>query len=143
MRDRHWKELRIEVKEDFDEKSPDFNLAKVDSLNLLQHQEKIEEITTHAKQQLKIEKSLDNIEYLWERSPTTNLEIEVSYTKGSNEACYKVATTENVVNLIEEHSGKLAEHKSSPFYKQFDDKIDMWENNIAKITETLEILTTV
>jgi len=49
MRDRHWKELRIEVKEDFDENSPDFNLEKVYSLNLLQHQEKIEEITSHAR----------------------------------------------------------------------------------------------
>ena len=35
MRDRHWKELRIEVKEDFDENSPDFTLEKVFSLNLL------------------------------------------------------------------------------------------------------------
>lgn len=30
--------------------------------------------------------------------------------------------------------------KSSPYYKQFDDKIDTWENNIAQITETLELL---
>ena len=61
MRDRHWKELRVEVKEDFDENSPEFTLEKVFSLNLLQHQEKIEEICSHARQQLKIEKSLDNI----------------------------------------------------------------------------------
>ena len=37
IRDRHWKELRIEVKEDFDEQSEDFNLEKVMSLNLLNH----------------------------------------------------------------------------------------------------------
>ena len=143
MRDRHWKELQLEIKEEFNWHDDDFNLGKVANLNLLQHQDKIEEITSHAKAQLKIEKSLDNIENLWEHSPSTNLEIEVSYTKGSADQCYKVATTENIVNLIEEHSGKLAEHKSSPFYKQFDDKIDMWENNIAKITDTLEILTLV
>ena len=140
MRDRHWKELRIEVKEDFDENSPDFTLEKVFSLNLLQHQEKIGEITGHATQQLKIEKSLDKIEDMWERSPQTNLEIDTTYTKGSNEPCHKIANTENIITLIEEHSGELAKHKSSQFYKQFDDKIDMWENNIAKITETLEIL---
>lgn len=143
MRDRHWKELRIEVKEDFDENGQDFTLEKVYSLNLLQHQDKIEEICSHARQQLKIEKSLMNIENLWEKSPNTNLEIEVSYTKGSNEPCYKVASTENIITLIEEHSGELAKHKSSNFYKQFDEKIDAWETNIAKITDTLEILTTV
>ena len=143
MRDRHWKELQLEIKEEFNWLDDDFNLAKVANLNLLQHEEKIEEITSHARAQLKIEKSLDVIEKLWEESPSTNLEIEVSYTKGSADQCYKVAQTENIVNLIEEHSGKLAEHKSSPFYKQFDDKIDLWENNIAKITDTLEILTAV
>jgi len=37
MRDRHWKELRIEVKEDFDEHSVDFTLEKVFQLNLIQH----------------------------------------------------------------------------------------------------------
>lgn len=83
MRDRHWKELQLEIKEEFNWHDEDFNLAKVASLNLLQHQEKIEEITSHAKSQLKIEKSLDQIEELWERSPSTNLEIEVTQTKGS------------------------------------------------------------
>ena len=140
MRDRHWKELRVEVKEDFDENSPEFTLEKVFSLNLLQHQEKIEEICSNARQQLKFEKSLDNIEYMWEKSTQTNLDIEVTYTKGSQEPCYKISSTENIIGLIEEHSGELAKHKSSSFYKQFDDKIDMWENNIAKITETLEVL---
>jgi dynein heavy chain len=35
IRDRHWKELRMEVKEDFDEQSEDFTLEKLMSLNLL------------------------------------------------------------------------------------------------------------
>jgi dynein heavy chain len=30
--------------------------------------------------------------------------------------------------------------KSSPYYKEFDTKIDTWEANIAQITETLEVL---
>ena len=30
--------------------------------------------------------------------------------------------------------------KSSPYYKEFDTKIDLWEGNISAITETLEIL---
>jgi len=77
---------------------------------------------------------------LWEHDIKTDLEIEKTHTKGSNDDCYKIKSTENIITLIEEHSGDLAKHKSSPFYKQFDDKIDMWENNIAKITETLEIL---
>lgn len=61
-------------------------------------------------------------------------------TKNKQEPCYKIRSTETIITTIEEHSGELAKHKSSPFYKQFDDKIDMWENNIARITDTLEIL---
>jgi dynein heavy chain, axonemal len=30
--------------------------------------------------------------------------------------------------------------KSSPYYKEFDTKIDYWELNISQITETLEML---
>lgn len=117
MRDRHWKELRIEVKEDFDENSAEFNLDKVFALNLLQHEEKIIEITGHAVAQLRIEKSLDGIEEMWTNDIKTNLEIDITYTKGSNEACYKIAGTEAIITLIEDHSGELAKHKSSPFYK--------------------------
>jgi len=42
--------------------------------------------------------------------------------------------------LIEEHGVKLSTMKSSPYYKEFDTKIDEWELNIAAITETLEAL---
>jgi hypothetical protein len=37
MRDRHWKELRIEVKEDFDENDPSFTLEKCFDLQLINH----------------------------------------------------------------------------------------------------------
>ena len=44
------------------------------------------------------------------------------------------------MELIEDHGGKLGNHKSSPYYKEFDTLIDHWESNISQITETLEIL---
>jgi hypothetical protein len=45
--------------------------------------------------------------------------------------------------LIEDHGVKLGGMKSSPYYKEFDTKIDLWESNIAQITETLEVLISV
>lgn len=44
------------------------------------------------------------------------------------------------MELIEDHGGKLGNHKSSPYYKEFDTLIDHWEANISQITETLEVL---
>ena len=140
MRDRHWKELRIEVKEDFDEHSVDFTLEKVFQLNLIQHSDKISDLTSNAKKQLKIEKGLKEIKRMWESDPATDLEIEEVFSKGTGDRCYKIATTENIYSLIEEHSSQLATMKASPYYKQFDDKIDAWEQNIAKITDCLEVL---
>jgi len=35
------------------------------------------------------------------------------------------------MELIEDHGGKLSNMKSSPYYKEFDTKIDHWEANIA------------
>lgn len=49
-------------------------------------------------------------------------------------------STDNIFTVIEEHTQALSQHKSSPYYKQFDEKIDFWDNNIANITETLEML---
>lgn len=45
--------------------------------------------------------------------------------------------------MIEDHGSMLSLHKSSPYYKEFQDDIDLWENNIARVTETLETLMTV
>jgi len=51
-----------------------------------------------------------------------------------------IKSTDNVLTFVEEHSAALATHKSSPYYRQFQDKIDMWDNNISQITETIEML---
>ena len=43
------------------------------------------------------------------------------------------------MTLIEDHTAILATHKASPFYKNFDVEIDLWEDNIAKMSETLDL----
>ena len=140
MRDRHWKELRFEVKDDFDETSEEFTLEKVFSLNLLNHQEKIMELADNARKQLKIEVMLKDIRYTWEESPKSNLDIEKQKSKADQEEFFCIRSTDNIMELIEDHGGKLSTMKSSPYYKEFDTKIDQWEANIAQITETLEVL---
>lgn len=140
MRERHWKELRFEVKEDFDETSDEFTLEKVFSLNLLNHQEKIMAMADNARRQLKIEVALKEIKLTWEDDPVTDLDIGKEKSKADQEEFYFIRSTDNVMALIEDHGVKLSNMKSSPYYKEFDTKIDLWEGNIAQITETLEAL---
>jgi dynein heavy chain len=140
MRERHWKELRIEVKDDFDEHSDEFNLEKVFSLNLLTHEEKISDMCGNARKQLRIEQDLKAIEYAWYESTKSDLFIEKQRSKADNEEYFCISSTDNIIELIEDHGGKLGTMKSSPYYREFDTKIDLWESNIAQITETLELL---
>jgi len=144
MRERHWKELRYEVKVDFDETSDEFNLEKIFSLNLLNHEEKISELAENARKQLKIEIALKEIRYSWEEDPVTDIDIDKQKSKaGDQEEFYYIRSTDNIMALIEDHGLKLGAMKSSPYYKEFDTKIDLWEGNIAQITETLEVLISV
>jgi dynein heavy chain len=143
MRDRHWKELKFEVKEEFDEESEEFTLEKIFDLGLNNHGEKIAELADNARKELKIELQLKEIQRIWENDPATDLDVKQSKSKANNEDQYKIMSTENVYGIIENHVVMLTNMKSSPYYKQFDDKIDFWENNIAQITETLELLLSV
>lgn len=124
MRERHWKELRFEVKDDFDETADEFTLEKVFSLGLLGHQEKILELADNARKQLKIEVALKDIRHTWEESSRSNLIIEKQKSKADQEEFYCIQSTDNIMELIEDHGGKLSTMKSSPYYKEFDTKID-------------------
>jgi dynein heavy chain, axonemal len=76
MRERHWKELKFEVKEEFDENSIDFTLEKIFDLGLNNHGEKINELADNARKELKIEIQLEEIRRIWEDDPITDLEIK-------------------------------------------------------------------
>lgn len=140
MRERHWKELKFEVKEEFDENSPEFTLEKIFELGLNNYGEKIAELADNSRKELRIEIQLEEIRRIWEEAPETNLEIQQFKSKANFEEYYKITSTDNIYGIIENHVVMLSNQKSSPYYKQFDDKIDFWENNIAQITETLELL---
>ena len=140
MRERHWGLLRYEVREEFDENSDDFTLDKVFELQLNQHAEFISELSENAAKELKIERQLDKIEYTWQEDPKTDLMLKKETSKGTGEEYYKIETAENIYSVIEEHVVILSNNKSGAFYKQFEMRIDNWEENLAKISEIIELL---
>ena len=140
MRERHWNELRHELKEEFREKDWGFTYEKVMSLQLTTHMDKIQELTENARKQLTIESDLTDIRKMWEENDQSNLDVVRGRSVHDQEDFFKLNSTENIMQLIEEHSNKLARHKSSQYYREFDEQIDFWETQIASITETLEML---
>jgi len=99
----------------------------------------IDQTTDEAKKQMKVEKDLMDIEHVWKNDPISDLYIVKSKSK-ADEEFYKVGSTDNIMTLIEDHTAILATHKASAFYKNFDVEIDLWEDNIAKMNETLDLL---
>lgn len=140
IRERHWKELKIEVSHEFDENSDEFTLEKVFSLQLNRHNDFIQGLCTNATKELRIENQLNTIVYTWSQDPKTDLILKPEISKGTGEEFYKIETAENIYAVIEEHVVILSNNKSGAFYKQFEARIDQWEDNLARISEILEML---
>lgn len=88
-----------------------------------------------------IEVSIAQIKHSWEEDPATELKlVKKPAPSDPNETYVTVTSTEDVMALIETHSNELSRHKSSPYYREFAEDIDMWETHIATITENLEML---
>ncbi len=54
---------------------------------------------------------------MWEDDPTTDLDIIKMKSKANNEEFFKIQSTENLYQIIEDHVVKLSNMKSSPYYK--------------------------
>jgi dynein heavy chain len=97
-------------------------------------------LVDNAKKQLTIEENLNKIEKMWIEDKKSNLDVEPQTSKADNEKYFFIKSTDVIMEIIEEHGTLLGSMKSSPYYKEFSEKIDYWEGQIATITETLEIL---
>jgi hypothetical protein len=97
----------MELKDDFDEDGEDFSLEKLYGLNLLQYQEKIQDVTDNAIKQLKIEQSLQEIDRMWTYDPKSDLVISKARSNADNSEYYFVRDTGEIMQLIEDHGGAL------------------------------------
>lgn len=75
IRERHWQILRLEVKEEFNERSDEFTLEEVFKLNFLEFEDTIITIADEAKKQMKVEKDLMDVENTWKNDPISDLYI--------------------------------------------------------------------
>ena len=67
--------LRLEVKEEFNERSEDFTLEEIFKLHFLEFENDIIALTDEAQKQLKVEKDLLEIKRVWEEDSSSDLYI--------------------------------------------------------------------
>jgi dynein heavy chain len=131
LRIRHWESLRTEVGRFFDPLSAGFNLEAVLSLGLHQHVDFISELSANANKELSIEQSLASIALRWQ-----SIDIETAPYKGT----YKISSTDDLFQVLEDDSVQLSTIKSSRFYPSFAEDVDRWEGALNTVSEVVEML---
>jgi dynein heavy chain len=130
MRPRHWLALQDRVGVEFDPTSPSFTLNEVVKLGLNAHAEFIGELSTNANKELAIEMALADLERRW-----ADVELDVGSYK---EKYYKLKSTDDISQFLEDDSVALSTMKASKFYTSFAPKIDAWESTLSTISEVIE-----
>jgi len=130
MRPRHWLALQDRVGTDFDPSSPTFTLNEVVKLGLNTHAEFIGELSTNANKELAIEIALADLEKRW-----ADVELDVGTYK---DKYYKLRSTDDISQFLEDDSVALSTMKASKFYGSFQTKIDEWEKTLSTISEVVE-----
>ena len=135
LRTRHWASLQEKVGQEFDPKSPSFTLNKVVKLGLNSHAEFIGELSLNANKELAIEIALNELEKRW-----SDVELDVGAYK---EKYYKLKSTDDISQYLEEDSVSLSTMKASKFYNSFQHRIDEWEKCLSIISEVVESILSV
>ncbi|VDQ05271.1 unnamed protein product [Trichobilharzia regenti] len=136
MRTRHWDRIKEEMNKQFDVNSENFTLESIIQLGFEQYTDLVNEISSAATKELAIEKALDAMERFWQ-----NNELDMVPYKEKN--TYKIRSTEEIFEALEDNQVQLSTMKTSRFVKPFEYLVDVWERVLSLITETVEYLLTV
>ena len=132
LRPRHWTALQEKVGATFDPKDPSFTLNEVVKLGLENHAEFIGDLSSNANKELAIEQSLGEIENRW-----MSVELDIGTYK---DKYYKLRSTDDVSQFLEDDAVALSTMKASKFYGSFQARIDSWENFLSLISEVVEMI---
>ncbi|XP_074657783.1 dynein axonemal heavy chain 2-like [Tubulanus polymorphus] len=136
MRTRHWDQIKTEMAKQFEPTSDEFTLEKIIEFGFDQYSEQIGDISGAARKELQIEQALEAINQTWE---TTELDIAPYKDKGH----YKLRSTDDVFQNLEDGQVQLSTMKASRFVKAFESDVDRWERTLSHILEAVEMILTV
>ncbi|XP_031370853.1 dynein heavy chain 2, axonemal [Apis dorsata] len=132
MRPRHWQRLKEIVGRDFDELSPEFTLDAITEMEFQNFAEQISDISNSATMELTIEIGLKAISDIWQKMPLEMIPYK-------DQGIYRIKTTDEIVQTLEEHQVQLSAMKATRFVEPFAKEVDYWERTLSIIGEVLEI----
>jgi dynein heavy chain len=132
MRDRHWDDLKKQINAEFtiDDK---LILKDIYDLNLGKYQEAVEEITDQARQEAKMQKTLEKIEIAWK-------DVIFDFTPHKGSGVQMIRLGEENFDMLEEHQVSVTGMFSSRYLATFEDKIVYWQKALAAVSEIVVML---
>ena len=88
-------------------------------------------LSSSANKELAIETSLAEIRKVW-----ADMKIDFGPYKT---IYYKIRSTEELFQALEDHSVNVSSMKSSPYYPAFSTDLDQWEKTLALISEIIDL----
>jgi len=134
MQERHWKEIFELLKFKYNPKLLDeINLGDlIDNSNIGNFSEQIEYISASAVQQERIQKDLDKIERDWSNTKF----IVTGHNKSKDK--YIIASVEDIMNLIDEHSQLVQSALNSRFVAEIRKEVQEWDDTLNLISRVIE-----
>ncbi|KAL0237672.1 hypothetical protein PCE1_001066 [Barthelona sp. PCE] len=130
MRERHWKELSLELGFELNPDEDDsFTLRDFFSLNLPSHELAIFKVTDYASKEFMIEEALSKMKEAWEGMEFFINPYHDTYTMGG---------IEDVMTLLDDHIVTTQAMSFSPFKKPFEEEIAEWEALLKSTSDIIE-----
>lgn len=115
----------------FDPGSDSFTLESVVALRLDQAAEFIAELSVNATKEQAIETSIRSIADVW-----GGLVLDMGEYKGT----FKLKGTEDIFAALEDNSVTLSTMKASKYYLVFEKDVVYWEQTLALVSETIDMV---
>ena len=132
MRDRHWAALKVKVQKDFTV-NEELVLRDVYNLNLNKYVEDVEEITDQARQEAKMEKTLNKLEEVWK-------DVTFEFTQHKNTDLKLIKLSEENFEMLEENQVQVTSMFSSRYLSTFEEKCVYWQKSLAGIAEVITVI---
>ncbi|PIC53074.1 hypothetical protein B9Z55_002925 [Caenorhabditis nigoni] len=129
LKERHWHQMMKEMRVNWN--LSDLTLGQVWDADILRHQQTISRILLVAQGEMALEEFLREMREYWQ-----NYEVElVNYQNKTR----LIKGWDDLFNKLKEHQNSLSARKLSPYYKQFEESVQSWDEKLNKINAMFDV----
>ncbi|XP_055618804.1 dynein axonemal heavy chain 10 isoform X2 [Toxorhynchites rutilus septentrionalis] len=136
LRERHWQMLMDKTGQHFDMSPDRFTLENMFAMELHKYQEIAEEIINNAIKELSIERGVQEVAEIWQR---TSFNV-IPYGSRSEEQSgrFVLGAVDEIMQTLEENSMNLQSMAASQFIGPFLPTVQRWEKHLTLISEIID-----